>query len=166
MAADRPAHNYDTYKQPLCPKTAESEPEIVSDCYAKLVLYPLGKKALQSAPVCAVTGIYLMSDVISQCSGIARLCVCQRQIGSDDRGPAYIRQPRDYSESFREQAAWRSRGERAEDPPRSPRQSGWAGLRAEAAGIAGWPRLETVPAVTSMRLIMEDRSQMPNGKRL
>jgi hypothetical protein len=40
--------------------------------------------------------IYLILDVIFQCSGIARLCICQRQTGADDRGPAYILQPRDY----------------------------------------------------------------------
>ena len=39
------AHNHDTYKQPLCPKTAEPEAEIVSDCHAKSVLYPLEKRS-------------------------------------------------------------------------------------------------------------------------
>src|SRR5438132_12612425 len=40
--------------------------------------------------------IYLMSDVISQHSASLDFAFVSAQIGTDDRGPAYIPQPRDY----------------------------------------------------------------------
>jgi hypothetical protein len=38
--------------------------------------------------------------------------------------------------------------------------------KTEGAGIAGQSQLERVPATTSVRPIMENRAEMPNGKRL
>ena len=94
-----------------------------------------------------------MVGVISQHSGVTRLCVCERQIGPDDSGQL--------SEGRKPLFA------------NSPLLKGTApdGLRrgtrrTEEAGIAGRSRLETAQATTSMRLIREDRAEMPNGKRL
>jgi hypothetical protein len=128
--------------------------------------------------------IYLMPDVISQRFGVARLCVCERQIWTDDRGPAYIPQPRGYGrgeaeDSLRPRAPGSEKnphpGGRAEDLPlptrlrrNLQRRMGYDVLnwKTEGAVTAGRSRLETVQAITSMRLIVEDRAQVPNGEKL
>jgi hypothetical protein len=126
--------------------------------------------------------IYLMLDVISQRSGIARLCVCKRQMGTDDRGqmsasgselPARREEPTDRREEPTLRAVrptgWkRPRRESrtfvfANSPsPKATAKDGlWRGKRrTEDAGIAGRSRLETLPATTSMRLIMVDRAEI------
>jgi hypothetical protein len=65
--------------------------------------------------------IYLMPDVTSQRSGITRLCVCERQMGTNNRGPAYILQPRDYG------VAKQRTGFRPKLPVRRERPAAWKG---------------------------------------
>ena len=99
-----------------------------------------------------------MSDVISERSASLDFAFVSAKIGTMTEDPP--------TSGSRGTTAWRSRGQRAEDPLRSPLRSGRGRLRAEGGRIADRWRLKTESPTTSMRLIMEDRAEMPNGKRL
>jgi len=97
-----------------------------------------------------------MSDVISPRSGIARLCVCERQMGT--------------AVSFRPAAAGLREGKRpafANSPSlKGKAKDGlWRGKRrTEGGGIAGRSWLKTVSLTTSMQLAI--KAETPNRMQL